>query len=298
VHQCLPTRTNLLNRGISCEDSCVSCDLFAETQMHTFFVCSKANQCWNLLGLNGTIQARLPSANNFTTMLFALFDRLQVQQLTLTTMTLWSLWKSRNTKLWEAIDTSPSAIVSQAKDRLVEWGCMQRGKVRSRNDHTKQPWIKPPPGMIKCNVDATSFNGNSIMGYSMCFRDSTGLFLLGKSDYFASSTTVLKVESLGLLEAIKAANSNDMRDVMFETDSKVLFDALHTTSTLANEFGDLVSHCRSLLLSRNDFVVSYVRRQANKVAHSIARASLSNPSPNIFCDVLTTLYPFIMNEMN
>jgi hypothetical protein len=36
AHQCLPTRTNLLNRGIPCEDSCVSCDLFAGTQMHIF----------------------------------------------------------------------------------------------------------------------------------------------------------------------------------------------------------------------------------------------------------------------
>lgn len=111
-------------------------------------------------------------------------------------------------------------------------------------------------------------------------------------------STVLEAESLGLLEAIKVAISNDMRDVMFETDSKVLSDALHTTSTLANEFGDLVSHCISLLVSRNDFVVSYVRRQANKVAHSIARASLSNPSPHIFRDVPTTLYSLIMNEMN
>ena len=160
---------------------------------------------------------------------------------------------------------------------------MQRGKVRSRSDLTEQPWIKPPPGMIKCNVDAASFNGNSIMGYDMCFRDSTSLFLLGKSDYFATSTTVLEVESLGLLEAIKVAISNDMQDVMFETDSKVLSDALHTTSTLANEFGDLVSHCRSLLVSRNDFFVSCVRRQANKViAHSIARASLSTLAPIFF----------------
>jgi len=29
AHQCLPTRANLLNRGIHCEDSCVSCYLLA-----------------------------------------------------------------------------------------------------------------------------------------------------------------------------------------------------------------------------------------------------------------------------
>jgi len=89
-----------------------------------------------------------------------------------------------------------------------------------------------------------------------------------------------------------------MCDVMFETDSKILFDAIASTTTPINEFGDLVTHCRSLLRNRLDFVVSYVRRQANRVAHSIARASLSHPNPHIFHHVTPTLYPLIFNEMS
>jgi len=49
------------------------------------------------------------------------------------------------------------------------------------------------------------------MEYGMCFEDSTCLFLLGKLDYFAYSTTILEAESLGLPEAIKVAISNGMR---------------------------------------------------------------------------------------
>jgi len=96
------------------------------------------------------------------------------------------------------------------------------------------------------------------MGYDMCFRDSMGVLLLGKSDFYYSSATVLEVESLGLLDAIKVAISHWMCDVMFETDSKILFDVIATTTTPINEFGDLVTQCRSLLLNRPDFVVSYV----------------------------------------
>ena len=132
----------------------------------------------------------------------------------------------------------------------------------------------------------------------MCFRDSMGVLLLGKSDFYYSSSTVLEVESLGLLDAIKVAISYGMCDVMFETDSKILSDALATTNTSINEFSDLVTQCRSLLLNRPDFVVSYVRRQSNRFTHSIARASLSHPSPHIFHHVTCTLYPLIFNEMN
>jgi hypothetical protein len=39
ANQCFPTRANLINQGIHRKDSCVYCDILAETQMHTFFVC-------------------------------------------------------------------------------------------------------------------------------------------------------------------------------------------------------------------------------------------------------------------
>jgi len=136
----------------------------------------------------------------------------------------------------------------------------------------------------------------TILGFGMCFRDFKGTLLLGKSDFYLSSATILEAKSIGLLD-IKVAISNGMYVVLFETDSKILSDAINSNFTPSNEFGDLVIQCRSLLLDRPDFAVSYIRRQANRVAHSIARASLSNPSPHIFHYVMPTLYSLILNEM-
>jgi len=62
-----------------------------------------------------------------------------------------------------------------------------------------------------------------------------------------------------------------MHIVLFEMDRKTL-----------NKFGDLVFQCRSLLLNRPGFVVSHVWWQANRVAHCLARASLSHPIASIF----------------
>lgn len=79
--------------------------------------------------------------------------------------------------------------------------------------------------MIKCNVDATFFNNNTIIGYEMCFRDSTSQFLLEKSDYSPSSFIILKAGTLGLLEALKVIISNGMHIVLFEIDFKILSNA-------------------------------------------------------------------------
>jgi len=137
AHQCLPTRTNLINCGIPYDDTCVSCNLLAETHMHTFFVCSKAATCWKMIGIDNIVRELLHEANDFTIMLFDLLGRLSTQQQTLTDMTLWSLLKSCNIKLWESTDTSPTFIVNRAKDALHEWTCMQRVKIQEHNlDHT------------------------------------------------------------------------------------------------------------------------------------------------------------------
>jgi len=174
---------------------------------------------------------------------------------------------------------------------------MQKAKLPAHNAKHPPKWSKPLVGIIKCNVDAASFDNDSIKGYGMCFRDSSGIFMLGKSDYYYSSTTILEAETIGLLEAIKVVISNGMHVVWFETDCKAISDALATTNIPQNEFGDLISQCKSLLINKTDFVVSHIRRQANKVAHSISRASLSNSSPHISNIVPTTLYPLILNEM-
>ena len=128
VPQCLPKMVNLSNRGISCNKSCVSCDILVEFLMQIFFVCSKVFECWDRIGIGNIIRDPLLGASNFFAMLFDLFHRLHEQDRPLATMIFWSLWKSRNTKLWGAINISPTFIVSRAHDVLHEWSCMQRTK--------------------------------------------------------------------------------------------------------------------------------------------------------------------------
>lgn len=70
------------------------------------------------------------------------------------------------------------------------------------------------------------------------------------------------------------AISKTFHRVMFETDSGILVDLLNSTSPPINETGDLVSKRKTLLLSNSDYIVSFVMRQANKVAHGIARAHI------------------------
>lgn len=80
-----------------------------------------------------------------------------------------------------------------------------------------------PRGRIKCNVDATLFNNNTIVGYGMCFRDSLG-----------TSCMVNQVTYNHLIP----------------------LEALTSPNVTTNEFSDLVSCCRSLLTNNPYFEVT------------------------------------------
>jgi len=101
------------------------------------------------------------------------------------------------------------------------------------------------------------------MGYGICFRNSTGVLILGKSGYYYSSTTVLEAETIGLLEVIKEAISIGMQVVRFEIDCKTIPDALSINNIPQNEFGDFISQCKSPLLNRPDYF-SVVCSEASK----------------------------------
>lgn len=180
-----------------------------------------------------------PNANNFTTTLFDLFDRLATQQL-LVAITIWNLWKSCNTKLWEATNTSPSSIVT--------WDVHNEDHDHSYTEPELDTWSNvmwTPP-----------FPTKNLSWGAMCFWNSTWLLLLSKSDHSYSSTTALEAEVIVLLEAIKVAISNGMHVVWFETDFKTLSHGLATNNLPLNEFGDPVSQCRSFIFNRNYFIVS------------------------------------------
>jgi ribonuclease HI len=148
------------------------------------------------------------------------------------------------------------------------------------------------------NVDCALFNNNTITGLGICVRDSSRALLFGFLKYSYFNSFPSEAESLGLFEAINIAINRHMTSVIFESDCRLLVDTIDSNSTPHNEFGDIISRCKDLLSSRNNFIVSYVRRQANKVVRNIVRASLSHHNPHIFHDVPSCLYLLLFNEMN
>jgi hypothetical protein len=119
----------------------------------------------------------------------------------------------------------------------------------------------------------------------------------GVSNFIYQSSLPTEAETLGLYEAIKFAIAQNMSSVIFESDCKIIVDIVNSPQVPNNEISDILARFKDLLLSRNSYIVSHVRRQANKVSHTLTRAFLSHPNPFICHDVPSNLCSLIINEM-
>jgi hypothetical protein len=159
-------------------------------------------------------------------------------------------------------------------------------------------WTKPSPGRFKCNVDASFSHSLNKVGIGICIRDDHGRFVLARSEWITPVMDVEVGEAIALLHAIRWTNELQIRDIDFEVDCKRVVDSLYNNSHYASDFGAIIRDCRSLLnTSLMNSHVKFIRRQANEVAHRLAKAAPLLASFHIHIDIPTCILAIIMNEM-
>ena len=72
----------------------------------------------------------------------------------------------------------------------------------------------------------------------------------------------------------------------------------HSNLDESSEFSCIITACKQLLVDKfQNSHVEFNRRQANRVAHELAQAALSNPSPHIIDDVPTCIWHILDIEI-
>jgi len=195
---CLPTRERLLSRGVQSTNRCVHCEGSYENDWHIFFECHKVEEVWVAAGLWNFIKDKLKTADGFVDLFFQLFNRLAQENLHMFAMTMWCIWKRRNEKLWNDVDTRPEVSVRLARESLYQWQqvrlkqtCMGNvsdsgnNTVITQNNNTNVTrWRKPALGEVKCNVDAAIFKDQRCYDVGMCLRGGNSEFIAAKTDWF------------------------------------------------------------------------------------------------------------------
>ena len=98
---------------------------------------------------------------------------------------------------------------------------------------------------------------------------------------------------MALREAVKWIIPLQLSHVVFETNCKAVVDAFHSHIIDQYEFGCLVQDCKALFSLNANLTLCFIKRQANRVAHIVARAACYNASPSYWLEAP----PFIVEAL-
>ncbi|PNX94982.1 cytochrome p450 [Trifolium pratense] len=115
-------------------------------------------------------------------------------------------------------------------------------------------WQQPPPRFMKCNVDASFYDTSEATRRGWCLHDYRGRFILAGTNLMHTKLNSLEGEAMTIKEAIEEMMQRGLSYVIFERDSKVAVDAIHSRHDGLSEFNILISHIKNLLMSNNNEV--------------------------------------------
>ncbi|KAK2459206.1 hypothetical protein QL285_006272 [Trifolium repens] len=130
-----------------------------------------------------------------------------------------------------------------------------------------------------------------------CVRDHGGNFIMAGTLWQEGKFTVIEGEANALLEALKVMQLKGYSEVIFETDCKGVVDAIHNIYGGVSEFSSIICSIKSILLVNPNFVVKFVKRQANMVAHTLAKTASSWARCCTFKNLPLCITAYLNNEM-
>lgn len=257
-----------------------------EHLLHLFFDCRFAEACWQKAGLSYDMW-EVESAPVW--LLHKLCTETSENLIKIATV-LWGIWWARNKRVWENKEITPDVAIDWSSKQVLDWREMQKRRSQAHKQSlqpTVKPgtkWVPPPLDTYKINVDASVFEDQDYFSVGMVLRDHLGQFVRGRVLRFAGHVDVLEAELVGILEALHWSKSFAGRIGKIESDSQQGVRAINSKLHNHLEVGHVVDQCRLLVGTEIGVSVDFIKRQANKVAHVLARIPCTQ---NSFIDFMS-----------
>lgn len=254
---------------------------------HLFFDFDFAWSCWQLVGTTNDMMA-VEYVSDW------LLDKLETEpgdNLVKIATVLWAIWFARNQKIFEGKQLTPDSVMQWSSKQISEWQVAQKKRRCNTLRHSSElnnvemRWCPPAAGELKVNVDASVHTGQYHFSVGMVVRDHMGQYVRGKTMRFEHGASVLEAELVGIVEALKWIEEASLTmPITLESDSLLSINAIKKNSSNLLEMGDLIEYCSDFLGRRKEVKIGYVRKQANMVAHLLAKTPCE---PNGFVEILS-----------
>jgi ribonuclease HI len=137
---------------------------------------------------------------------------------------------------------------------------------------------------LKINVDG-SFHSDSHAGWiGAVVRDYKGEFIAASTVFLPHVLSPAVAEAMAMREGLSLANRMGCTNVIMESDSSETVDACNGTEVWWGESEAILADCVDLASLLNSVSFQYCPREANEVAHDLARDSFACKNSSSWID--------------
>jgi ribonuclease HI len=280
---------------------CPFCVDVVEDDWHLLVNCPNSIEARRTAGLDDLITSRLSRNTTAAALIFDICSTADRELAGRFATLVWTLWQNRNNKVWQGDQECSRRLGVKAHHYWLEWVQVQNFQHQraGRGDQLQQQsqWQKPPVGWFKCNTDAGFHDALNKTSAGWILRNNTGNFVMAGTAWYQGKCSIIEGEAMALLEAMKTMEQHGFSHVIYETDSKNVVDAIHNLRMGISEFSSIICNIRNVLVLNPNFVVKFVKRQANMVAHTLARAAIVWASRYVVDILPLCITPLVNNEM-
>lgn len=214
-------------------------------------------------------------------------------------MMLWRAWHLRNDiihgKGEESVQSSVRFLISYRESlQIAKAGSPESGdrkgkkklfeddrqkelrKQASRSSTENAKWSPPPMGWVKINSDASFCISSGKASAGIVIRDDRGQVLLTSWKVVSNCTTAMEAEAVACLEEVRLAVEWVRLPARLEADCSMLIDALTSLAPTRASWTGVLQDIRGVGALLPEVVFDKVKREANSVAHSLAKLAVAN----------------------
>lgn len=178
--------------------------------------------------------------------LFNLSDTLSQEQFVEVLVTLWAIWWARRRAIHEEEFQSPLSthlfIIKYLND-LNLMKMKEEGGVKLRRSGCL-PWIPPPQGLVKLNVDGAVAKSSNIGASVAVCRDETGMFLGASAFVMQGIMDPATLEACACREALALAADLNVSQICVASDCKEVVYEINQTNEARGDYCMVIKEIR------------------------------------------------------
>jgi ribonuclease HI len=276
-HNILPTKDNLLKRGIVQDSSCPLCYQATETVGHILWECPSSRDVWGSSSRRPIQKAQVDGVC-FREIFEGILSRFCLADVCLVAVLSKKIWMRRNSVVHGGIFAHPNQLVQEAENLLTTFGGLHN--VHDQVSHGVEvgpvKWKAPPFGRYKVNWDVALDFSAKCLGIGIIVRDYQGFPLAAQSLVHNSLHSPVVAEALGALRAAEFSRDSGFQDVILEGDSLTVVQDIRAMVSNCTAHGQIVEDTWAVLNSRRSWMIGHTKREGNQAAHELAKFAVRN----------------------